>query len=58
MLGGHLQREERLLSRTRVYVNGIGAFDDMSEASPSPNSGTTGVAHEPRLGRPDSASTC
>jgi hypothetical protein len=39
MLGGGLRREERLLSRTRVCADRIGAFDDMSEGfffRPSP----------------------
>jgi hypothetical protein len=61
MLGGELRREERLLSRTRVCVDQIGAFDDMSEGffrMPfPPSSGTTGVAHGPWSGMPNSTIT-
>jgi hypothetical protein len=31
MLGGELRREERFLSRTRVCVDRLGAFDDMGK---------------------------
>jgi hypothetical protein len=31
MLGGELRREEQLISRTRVGVDRVGAFDDLSE---------------------------
>jgi hypothetical protein len=31
MLGGGLLREERLLSRTRLCVDRVEAFDDLSE---------------------------
>jgi hypothetical protein len=62
-LGRDIRREERLLSRTRVCVDRIGAFDDVTEGgfrrmlSP-PSSDTTGVVHESRSGRPDSIDTC
>jgi hypothetical protein len=48
MLGGELRREEKLLSRTRVCVDRIGALDDLSEGCFRlpfpPSSYTTGVA--------------
>jgi hypothetical protein len=62
MLGERVQREERLLSWTRVCVDRVRAFYDLSEGLfplPSlPNSGTTGVAQEPRSCMPDSTITC
>jgi hypothetical protein len=33
MLGGNLRREERVLYRTRVCVDQVGAYDDLSEGS-------------------------
>jgi hypothetical protein len=54
-----MRREGRVLSRTRVCVDRVGAFDDLSEGILCmpflPNSGTTGVAHEPRSSGHDSA---
>jgi hypothetical protein len=47
MLGGGLRREERLLTRTRVCMDRVGAIDDLSEVffrMPSP----------PTLARPES----
>jgi hypothetical protein len=61
MLGGGLRREERLFSRTRLYVDRVGAFDDLSEGVIRmpfpPSSGTIGVAKEPRSRMPDSTCT-
>jgi hypothetical protein len=61
-LGSELRREERLLSRTREYVDRVGAYDDMGEGffvlPFLPRSGTTGVAHDPRLCMLDSTNTC
>jgi hypothetical protein len=46
-LGGELRREERILSRTRVCMDRVGAYDDLSDGVfaylPPPISGKTGV---------------
>jgi hypothetical protein len=62
VLGREPRREERLIYRMRACVNQVGAFDDMSERgfclSYPPFSGTTGVAHEPRLSKSNLTHTC
>jgi hypothetical protein len=54
-LGGELRREEQLLPRAGMSTDRDGTVDDLSEGvfhlPFSPSSGTTGVAHEPRLGK-------
>jgi hypothetical protein len=51
-LGGEMRPEEQLLSRTGMCMYRVGTVNDLSEGifrPPfSPNSGTTGVAHEHR----------
>jgi hypothetical protein len=60
-LGGELRREEQLLARTGMCTDRYGTVDDLSEGGfhlPFPPCfGTTGVAHEQRLGRSASTST-
>jgi hypothetical protein len=52
MLGGEMRRDERLSSRSRMCVDLVGAFDDMSEEffrlPFPPISGTIRVTKEPK----------